>query len=287
MSIQNFIPHVFSASILRGYEKASVFANVISRDYSGDISSQGDRVRVPKIGPVAIRDYTRGGPIVYDGVQGAYIDITVDQQKYWGLRADDIDELQSAPNFLDGATANAAYALRDEVDVYSAKVLTDAAATRLYEDTPFVPPGTLPVGVADQGFLNLFSEIAMNLDELNVPRLARWVIIPPFVLRGLTHSVIAAGLPNDRPIGEGYVSTIAGLDVYVSNNLVAEANGDTRILAGVREAGTHILQLTKTEALRDQESFSNLVRGLAVYVTAALLPEGLVTALVGRGDATN
>jgi hypothetical protein len=168
--------------------------------------------------------------------------------------------------------------LRDEIDTYSAGILTAGAETKLYEADPFVPP----TGTENAGLISLFTEIAMNLDELNVPRGGRWCVIPPFVLRGLTHSVIASGMPNERPIGEGFVTRIAGLDVYMSNNLVTEINGDTRIIAGVREAATHILQLTKTEALRDKDSFSDLVRGLAVYTTAVLLPPGLVTALVKR-----
>ena len=283
MSIQNFVPHIFSASILRGYEKASVFANIISREYSGEIANVGDRVRVPKIGPVAIKNYQKGTPITYDGIDGSYIDITVDQSKYWALKAEDIDQLQAAPNFLDGATANAAYALKDEIDTYSAGILTAGAGTKLYEDDPFVPPvASLPGGMENVGYINLFTEIAMHMNELNVPMGGRFCVIPPYVLRGLTHSVIAAGMPNERPIGEGFVTRISGLDVYVSNNLVTEANGDTWVLAGVREAATHILQLTKTEALRDKDSFSDLVRGLAVYTSAVLLPPGLVTALTKK-----
>jgi len=283
MSITNFIPHIFSASILRGYEKASVFANIISREYSGEISGVGDRVRVPKIGNVAIKNYQKGTPITYDTIGGSFIDLVVDQAKFWALKAEDIDQLQAKAAFLDGATANAAYALRDEIDAYSAGVLTAGAGTKLYEVSPFVPPGAaLPAGIENVGYINLFTEIAMCLDEANVPRGGRWCVIPPFVLRGLTHSVIAAGMPNERPIGEGFVTRISGLDIYVSNNLVTETNGDTRIIAGVKESASHILQLTKTEALRDTESFSDLVRGLAVYTTGVLLPPGLVTALVQK-----
>jgi hypothetical protein len=286
MSIANFVPHIFSASILRGYEKASVFANITSREYSGEVKNCGDRVRVPKIGPVAIKNYQKGTPITYDGIDGSYIDVVVDQSKYWALKAEDIDQLQTAPNFLDGATANAAYALRDEIDTYSAKILTEGAGTKLYEGAAFVPPSaSLPTGMENAGYINLFTEIAMHMNELNVPMGGRFCVIPPFVLRGLTHSVIAAGMPNERPIGEGFVTRISGLDIYVSNNLVTETNGDTWVLAGVREAATHILQLTKTEALRDKDSFSDLVRGLGIYTTAVLLPPGLVTALVKKQTA--
>ena len=287
MSIENFVPHIFSASVLRGYEKASVFANLISRDYSGEIANVGDRVRVPKIGDVEIREYQKGTAISYDGIGGSYIDIVIDKSDYWALKAEDIDQLQAAPAFLDGATKNAAYSLRDKIDAYSAEVLTDAAGLKLFEDEPYKPEtSSLPTGMANLGFVDLFTTLSMHFDELNVPRGSRWVVIPPFVLKELSESVIAAGQPNEKPVSEGYVSRIGGLDVYVSNNLIKETNGDTWVLAGVREAATHIMQLTKTEALRDKDSFSDLVRGLAVYTTAGLLPAGLITALVKKVTRT-
>jgi len=283
MSIQNFIPHIFSTSILRGYEKASVFASIINRDYSGEIVNVGDRVRVPKIGPVAIREYQKGTPINYDGIDGSYIDVIIDQSKYWALKAEDIDQLQSAPNFLDGATKNAAYALRDEIDAYSAGILTAWAGTKLYVTKPFAPNYTgLPTGMVNVGYVSLFTELAMNLDELNVPRGGRWCVIPPYAVKGLTENVIATGMPNERPIAEGFVTRIAGMDIYMSNNLVTDTDGNATIIAGVKEAATHIMQLVKTEALRDKDSFSDLVRGLAVFTTSVLLPPGLITAVVKR-----
>ena len=285
MSIANFVPHVFSAAVLRDFEKTSVFADLISRDYSGEISAVGDRVRVPKIGAVEIRQYQKGSAIDYDGIDGSYIDIVVDQANYWALKCEDIDQLQAAPALLNAATKNAAYALRDTVDKYSADILTAAAGNRLYETTPFTPQvASLPTGTPNLGYIDLFTTLAMRFDELSVPRGSRWVVVPPFVIKGLADSVIAAGQPNERPLSEGFVSRISGLNVYVSNNLIKETNGDTWVLAGVRESATHIMQLTKTEALRDKDSFSDLIRGLAVYTTAALLPSGLIAAQVKKWE---
>jgi hypothetical protein len=71
------------------------------------------------------------------------------------------------------------------------------------------------------------------------------------------------------------------MDVLMSNNLVTTSDG-TKVIAGVQSAATLIIQIAKTETLRDQNSFSDLVRGLAVYTSAVLLPEGLVTALVEK-----
>jgi hypothetical protein len=283
MSVTNFIPEIWSASILRGFEKASVFASVCSRDYAGEISGKGDVVKVPKIGPVAIRDYTRGGPVTYDAVNGSTLDITIDQEKYWAIKADDVDRMQSAPAFLDGASKNAAYALRDTVDSYTAGILTTGAGTKLYENNPYTIDTPTAQG-ADDVTINLFTTLAMTLDELNIPRGGRFVIIPPFVVKALTLSTIKSGMPNEKPIAEGFISRIAGFDVFMSNNLVTDKEG-TRIIAGIQAAATHIMQIAKTETLRDQNSFSDLVRGLAVYTSWVLLSEGLVTALVEKPAA--
>ena len=279
MSVENFVPTIWSASILRGFEKASVFTSCLSREYSGEIRNQGDVVRVPKIGAVAVRDYVKGQPISYDQVDGSTLDIPIDQCKYWGLKVEDIDQLQSAPNFLDGATTNAAYALRDTIDVYSAEILTEGAGTKLYTDNPH--PLNIPnAGNLDDITISLFTELAMELDQLNVPRAGRWCVIPPYLVKQLSLSIIKAGMPNERPISEGFITRIAGFDVYMSNNLVLDDDDNATIIAGIAMAGTHIVQLTKTESLRDQNQFGDLVRGLALYTTAVLLPEGLVTACV-------
>jgi len=281
MSTTSFIPEIWSASVLRGFEKSSVFASVCSRDYAGEVSSKGDVVKVPKIGPVSIKAYTRGGPITYDAVDGSTIDIAVTEEKYWALRADDITQMQSAPAFLDGATKNAAYALRDVVDSYTAGILTAGAGTKLFTGSPYVIGAPVVQG-GDDVTIDLFTTLAMTLDELNVPREGRFIVIPPYVVKAITLSTIKAGMPNEKPIAEGFISRIAGFDVFMSNNLATDTNGNATVIAGVQAAATHIMQIAKTETLRDQASFSDLIRGLAVYVSAVLLPEGIVTALVKK-----
>ena len=279
MSIQDFVPQIWSASILRGFEKASVFTSCLSREYAGEVRNQGDMVKVPKINPVAVRDYVKGQPISYDEVSGSTLDIPIDQCKYWALRCEDIDVLQAAPDFLDGATKNASYALRDTIDMYSAAVLTDGAGTKLYTSDPY-PIGIPTTTSADDVTINLFTTLAMELDQLNVPRSGRFCVIPPYLVKGLSLAIIKAGMPNEKPIAEGFITKIAGFDIYMSNNLVMDSDDNATIIAGIRESGTHIVQISKTESLRDQNQFGDLVRGLALYTTAVLLPEGIVTALV-------
>jgi len=279
MSVFSFVPTIWSASILRGFEKASVFTSCLSRDYAGEIKNQGDTVKVPKLNPVAVRDYQKGHPITYDEVTGSTQDIVIDQSKYWALKVEDIDQLQSAPNFLDGATLNAAYALRDTIDMYSAEVLTAGAGTKLFTSDPYAIV-TAITNRADDSIIDLFTTLAMELDQLNIPRAGRFCVIPPYVVKALSLSIIKAGIPNTAPISKGFITRIAGFDVYMSNNLVKDTDDNATIIAGITAAGTHIVQISKTESLRDQNKFGDLVRGLALYKTAVLMPEAIVTALV-------
>jgi hypothetical protein len=125
-TVSGLIPAVWSASILRGFEKASVFTHCLSRLYQGDIKV-GNVVKVPRIGAVSVRPYELRIPIIYDDIDADTIDIPIDQQTYFGLRCEDIERVQAMPDFLDAAVKNAAYALRDTIDTYTAEIL-DAGA---------------------------------------------------------------------------------------------------------------------------------------------------------------
>lgn len=281
MSVTGFIPKIWSASILRGFERVSVFASVLSREFSGEIRNVGDTVKVPMVGAVSVRDYQKRVPITYDDISGSTLDITVDQAKYFGLRVEDIEAHQSAPDFLDGATKNAAYALRDTVDKYSAEILASGAATKLYEDSPFIL--SLPTTKNnDDVNISLFTELAKELDQLNVPRADRFCIIHPALVEALSLSVIKSGQPNETPISEGFIFRCAGFNILMSNNLPTDTDENTTIIAGTRSAATHIMQIEKMETLRDPEQFGDLIRGLAVYTSKVLLPQGIVTAQVAK-----
>lgn len=46
MSITTFIPEVWSARLLDNLNKNLVFANLVNRDYEGEIKQYGDKVHI-------------------------------------------------------------------------------------------------------------------------------------------------------------------------------------------------------------------------------------------------
>ena len=53
------------------------------------------------------------------------------------------------------------------------------------------------------------------------------------------------------------------------------------LVAGVKDSCAFASQITKTEPLRNQTDFGDIVRGLSVYGRKVVKNEALVTALIG------
>jgi hypothetical protein len=59
------------------------------------------RVKVPRIGAVSVRPYAKRTPIAYDDVDSSTLEIVLNQQDYWALRAEDIEKLQALADKTD------------------------------------------------------------------------------------------------------------------------------------------------------------------------------------------
>jgi len=64
MSVDGFIPQIWTARLLAALQKALVFGqpNVVNRDYEGEISQKGDTVNIGGIGAITVKEYTPLGP---------------------------------------------------------------------------------------------------------------------------------------------------------------------------------------------------------------------------------
>ncbi len=273
MAVSALIPEIWSASVLRAFEKASVFGACLSRAYEGD-AIKGNMVRVPKIAAVSVKPYVMRSEIVYDDIDSSVLEVLIDQQSYWALRCEDIEKTQAAPAFLDSATAAAGYALRDTIDVYTADILDAGAGI-----TSGLGTDITPLSIASGDVVGLFALLGQRMAESNIPPKGRWAVVPPWLHKKLVLAKVERETPNTEIVSDGYVGRFLGFDILVSNN-VPNAAGNYSLLAGVADCGTMITQINETEALRDPKQFGDLVRGLAVYTSKVLTPEALAKAVI-------
>jgi hypothetical protein len=75
---------------------------------------------------------------------------------------------------------------------------------------------------------------------------------------------------------------VSGQSDPVAGVAYTEAGATARrmMVAGTKDAITHAAQVTKTETLRNQSDFGDLIRGLNVYGRKVVKPEALTIGIV-------
>ena len=266
MAVTGFIPKLWSARLLNALDKSHVFANVVNRDYEGDIKKMGDTVHINTIGAVTIGTYTQNTDFSSGPETLATTDqtLTIDQAKYFNFQVDDIDAAQAAGDIMDKAMTRAAYGLADASDKYIAGILAGAA------DTSNLVSSSAVALTSSNVYENVV-KMRTILDKANVPTAGRWLVIPPemYALILLDDRFVKTGGEMAEGILKtGLVAQAAGFDIYLSNNCVS-ANVSEKttytITGGVDSAATYAEQIVSTEAYRPEKRFADAVKGLHVY----------------------
>lgn len=266
MAVTGFIPKLWSARLLNALDKSHVFANVVNRDYEGEIKKMGDTVHINTIGAVTIGTYTQNTDFSSGPETLATTDqtLTIDQAKYFNFQVDDIDAAQAAGDIMDKAMTRAAYGLADASDKYIAGILAGAADASNTVSTS-------AVALTSSNVYENVVKMRTILDKANVPTAGRWLVIPPemYALILLDDRFVKTGGEMAEGILKtGLVAQAAGFDIYLSNNCVS-VNSNSKdtytIVGGVDSAATYAEQIVSTEAYRPEKRFADAVKGLHVY----------------------
>ena len=276
MSTEKFISQIWSAKTIDVLENALVYSKLFNNDYEGEITDAGDTVHIAQIGMPTIKDYTRGAAI--DSAEDVSVTdqtLTIDQAKYFNIAVDDVDAVQSKVALLDTATQRAAYGFADQCDAYLGKQLAEAAGIK-------VGSADAPEAVTASNAYEVLVGIKTKLDDANLPKQGRVVIVPPEFegLMLLDSRFVNVTEQSEERLTEGTVYKAAGFEVAVSNNCPAPKSGVVQIVASSPIQGTFAQQILKTEAYRPEGGFSDAVKGLHVYGAKTLHPEAVCCATV-------
>jgi hypothetical protein len=268
MSVDGFIPQIWTARLLAALQKALVFgqANVVNRDYQGEISQKGDTVNIGGIGAITVKTYTKNTDI--DAPEDLADDMTalvIDQADYFNFQVDDIDARQAAVRLVDAAMTDAAYRMRDKADRYLAlQIIAD---------------GTAANTTATDAYVQLV-ELGVQLDEADVPSAGRYAVVPP-AFHGLLlqddRFVASGALPADQRLLNGQIGEAAGFAILKSNNARDDATPAVpHVIAGHPMAVSYAEQINKVEAFRPESRFADAVKGLHLYGAKVVRPAAVL-----------
>lgn len=271
-----FIPEIWSQKLTAKLYKSGVMSKCVNRDYEGEIKDKGDTVHIQAIDDVTILTYA--GSVSYEELDGDTQELIIDQSKYFAFKVQDVLKVQSNVTLMDKyindakkkiALVQDTFLLGKHADVPTDNIVSgDAlAAITLTKDNAY----------------SYFVELAKRLKNADVLDDGQkpWVVINPNIEANLVQApeFIKATAKGDETTREGSIGRIAGLDILVSTNLVA-SSGKVYVLAGTNDAITFASQVTKVETLRDQNSFSDLVRGLYLYGAKTVQPKALAKMII-------
>lgn len=285
MAITNFVPDLWTAKILVALRKKAVAGSLVNREYEGEIKRMGDSVKITSINDVTIGSYTAHNDITWEDIDDATRSLVIDQAKYFAFELDDVERAQAVNGgaVMNQAIDNATYQLRDTADAFlfaAMNTATQGTANDL---------GTVAIHTIAKNLYDSFVDLAVTLDVDNVPEEGRFAVVSP-ALHGRLLKLDEFVTPGDQagPSARtnGYIGSVAGLDLYKSNNLPAvtdvAATGGLAI-AGHSMATTFAEQIVSVEGVRRENRFADGVKGLHVYGAKVTRPTALA---VVEFDAT-
>lgn len=305
LAAAGFIPEIWSGKLVEKFYDATVLAAISNTDYEGEIKNQGDKVKIRTKPTITIRDYRADGALGVDRPTGSILELSIDKGKYFSLILDDVMEVQSDLNNMAMWAADASEQFKITVDTdVLAGILggansanRGASAGRISGDinlgvttSPLAVVGRNPSG-GDVEIIDAILRLGQVLDEQNIPETGRWLVLPAWAATMIKQSELRQVFSSGDSVSmtrNGRVGMIDRFTLYVSNLLPAGtadglASGEYAMYAGHAHGLTFASQFTKTETLRAESTFGNILRGLQVYGYKVVDGTALAQAIIAKG----
>lgn len=278
-----FIPTVWAARLLTALDKTLVYGQslVANRDYEGEIREAGNTVRIASVGDITVGDYIQntdiGDPEI---LTDSELSLIIDQQKYFHFFVDGIDRAQQNVNVLDEAMRRAAWSLRDAADSYIAGLMSTAVTSGNTIGTTMSPVVPTP----DDAYEYLV-DLAVKLDEANVPLEGRFVVVPAWfhgMLLKDERFIKAGTARSDARLRNGEVGEAAGFSILKSNNVPNVSGEKYKLIAGHSIATAYVEQVLDLQTYKPEKRFGDAVKGLHVYGAKVVRPGALAMIIADK-----
>lgn len=291
-----FIPQIWSSKLIEKFYAATVLAAISNTDYEGEIKGQGDLVKIRTVPDIVINDYQAGQTLTNQRPASSVVELLIDKGKYWSAVVDDVMAVQSDIALMNKWSGDASEKMKIAIDRDVLAVLGPlvAAANRgatagvLSSNINLGVTGT-PVALTKVNILDFLVDMNEVLSQYNIPEAGRFFVIPFWASSLIKKSDLKdASMTGDgvSVMRNGRLGQIDGTTIYVSNNLTHVTDTGlscTNIFAGHTNALTFASQLVKTETLRAESTFGDIMRGLQVYGYKMIDPTAMASGYVYKG----
>lgn len=268
MSYNNFIPTVWSTKVQTERDRQCVAINLCNRDFEGDIKNVGDTVKINGVKRPTIGQYQKGvTKITPEDLGDESTNLTIERADYFAFGIDDVDQAQASGNLMSTEMQEAGAAMGESADDYIYGKYGDAGSVI---DCSGITSATVfsRLMAAFQALWNFGvpANEAINIEA------------SPGLMAKILLAKIVHGNPNDDTITnglQGQISNLLNSKLYLSNGVHNDGTYDYCFVR-TGKAIAFADQLSKTEAYRPPDSFSDAVKGLHLYGAKVVRPKELV-----------
>lgn len=250
MAVTHFIQTIWSKNIQDDLELKTKLVQNCTSEYEGDCKFAAS-VKILGVGEPTIGDYDKNQKITIEDMSDKSQMLNIDQAKYFAFYVDDIDKAQSVPGLAKKYQQKAVHGLAVARDTYVAGLIKGATnATTATAKTQDAVKEAI-----DEAIVALRER---NFDEEGV------IEISPAVYNVFKNELITLSTNNPEYIKRGIVGMYDGFEVCMSNNMAKDSSHvycDIRGKKAIAFAG----QINEVEALRAQDTFKDIVRGLDTF----------------------
>jgi len=293
-----FIPTIWSSKLIEKFYDATVLAAISNTMYEGEIKGQGDLVKIRTVPDLVISDYSSGQTLINQRPTSSVIELLIDKGKSWSAIVDDVIAVQTDIDMMNLWSTDASEKMKIAIDRDVLGVLgplvaaanRGATAGRISANINLGVAGT-PVALTKVNIIDFLVDANEVLQQQNIPESGRFAVLPFWAISLLKKSDLKdASMSGDgvSVMRNGRAGMIDGLTLYSSNNLpnVTDSGGQTgcsNIYVGHKNALTFASQLVKTETLRAESTFGDIMRGLQIFGYKMIDPTAMAYGYVYKG----
>ena len=250
MAVTHFIQTIWSKKIQDDLELKCKLVDNCLRDYEGDCK-HAQSVKILGVGEPTVRAYSNSTPIEVEEMSDRSQMLTIDQANYFAFYVDDIDQAQSVPGLAERYQAKAVHKLAVKRDTYIAELIKSATNV----STATAKTEAAVKEAIDDAIVALRER---NFDEDGV------IEVSPAVYNVFKNQLITLSTNNPEYIKKGIVGVYDGFEVIMSNNM---AKDESHVYCDIRgkKAIAFAGQINEVEAMRSEQYFKDLVRGLDTF----------------------
>ena len=276
MTTKNFVAKIWSARLLANLDNQLSALGLVNRDYEGEISQFGDTVYINQLGNISIKNYTGADIDAPEDLTSVQQTLAIDKAQYFNFQVKDIDAAQANVELVDKAMQRASYQLADAIDKDIYKAMAEGAGVK-------IGSASSPIALDKENIYDQIVDIAVAMNEKNVPKGNRKLVLPPFAIGMLAKD--PRFTKQEAVLASGVVGRVAGMDIIESNNLKS-TNTYVAAVAGVPEATAFANQVIETEAYRPESNYADAVKGLSVYGRSVVQKDALAVVYIKVGSAS-